>query len=173
MSARCVLIRNDRAGGFSLIELTVGIGIMAIILVMLMPSIRTYLVDTRIRTAAQAYYDGAQMARSEALRRNGNVALTLTDSNQGWKVTAGTTDLTVKPPESANTLTVNSTVTTVTFDSQGLASAANTINFLPGSETGCIKQGGSQRCLDVIVSRGGQIRICDPSVSTAGDNRKC
>ena len=62
MSARCVLIRNDRAGGFSLIELTVGIGIMAIILVMLMPSIRTYLVDTRIRTAAQAYYDGAQMA---------------------------------------------------------------------------------------------------------------
>ena len=54
MSARCVLIRNDRAGGFSLIELTVGIGIMAIILVMLMPSIRTYLVDTRIRTAAQA-----------------------------------------------------------------------------------------------------------------------
>ena len=32
MSARCVLVRKDRSGGFSLIELTVAIGIMAIIL---------------------------------------------------------------------------------------------------------------------------------------------
>ena len=42
-----------------------------------MPSINTYLLDTRIRVTAQSYYDGAQLARTEALRRNADVVITV------------------------------------------------------------------------------------------------
>jgi type IV fimbrial biogenesis protein FimT len=171
--------KKHSSQGFTIIELLVGIGITAFLLMMTMPGINRYLVDTKIRAAAQAFYDGAQLARSEALRRNLDVAISLMDSNQGWAVSyvpapnADAITLSSKSPESASTLTITAGATGVTFNSQGFASVANTVQFASGDSATCVANGGAQRCLNVIVSRGGQVRICDPSVSAAGDNRKC
>ena len=172
MSGRS-LIQIRRTRGFTLIELMVGLGITAFLLMMVMPSIKVYLLDTKIRVAAQSYYDGAQMARSEALRRNSPVNITLNNSNQGWAVTVGGTTVASKSAEAASILTIQATETTVTFDAEGMASKDNTVQFLPGSAGTCLVANGSQRCMNVLVSTGGQVRICDPSVSTSGDNRKC
>lgn len=38
---------------------------------------------------------------------------------------------------------------------------------------GCVADSGVARCLRVIVSPGGQIRMCDPSLSLASDPRGC
>lgn len=166
--------RRGRARGFTLIELMVGMGITAFLLMMVMPSIQAYLLDTKIRVAAQAYYDGAQLARSEALRRNQSVVLTLSDSNRAWDVTVGSVNVATKSAEAAATLTVGATVSAVTFNGLGEASESNVVTFQPGAGgSACLAGNGSQRCLNVLVSPGGQIRICDPSISTAGDNRKC
>jgi len=167
-----VAITPRRAHGFTLLELLVGIGIIAFLLLMAMPGIQVYLLDTKIRAAAQAYYDGAQQARSEALRRNADVTLSLTNSNQGWSIAAGGIGIALKAPESAAKLTVTASTTDVTFNGLGNASAANTVKFMPGDSSQCLAS-GPQRCLQVQVSQGGQVRLCDPSITTDGDNRKC
>lgn len=42
----------------------------------------------------------------------------------------------------------------------------------PGAGT-CVADGGEMRCLSVRVTTTGQIRMCDPAVTTAGDPRAC
>lgn len=37
----------------------------------------------------------------------------------------------------------------------------------------CVVDGGEMRCLRIVVSSGGQIRMCDPAVSASGDPRAC
>lgn len=37
----------------------------------------------------------------------------------------------------------------------------------------CVANGGPMRCLAILLSAGGQIKMCDPAVLTAGDTRKC
>ncbi|TDS76708.1 GspH/FimT family pseudopilin [Comamonas sp. JUb58] len=161
-----------RAEGFTLLELLVGIGIIAFLLLMVMPSIRVYLLDTKIRAAAQAYYDGAQQARAEALRRNSDVTISLSDSNRAWSIVTGGTTIASKPAESAALLSITASVADVTFNGLGNASAANTVQFMPGDTAQCLAS-GPQRCLNILVSQGGQVRLCDPTVTTDGDNRKC
>ncbi len=41
------------------------------------------------------------------------------------------------------------------------------------SDQGCVASGGSLRCLRININTGGQPRMCDPSVSSAADPRKC
>lgn len=171
-------LRSDTRG-FSLIELLVALAIMSVVLMMVMPNVKTYLLDVKISTAVQSFIDGAQLARTEALRRNVPVTLALTNENRGWAVQTGATGAAVtiasKPAESASVLTVTPDKTSITFNSQGLTTetAAVTIKFTPLDANACKKEGGVQRCLNVVVSRGGQVRMCDPAIDTSGDNRKC
>ncbi|MCC6472780.1 MAG: hypothetical protein IT514_03450, partial [Burkholderiales bacterium] len=37
----------------------------------------------------------------------------------------------------------------------------------------CAADGGPMRCLNVLVSPGGQIKMCDPAVAATGDTRRC
>lgn len=158
--------------GFTLIELMVGLALTVFLLLMAMPSASVYILDSKIRTVAQAYYDGAQMARAEALRRNANVALGLTDSGLGWKLMVGEIEIASKPAESATAVTVETEQETVTFDSLGRTSEAIAVSF-KSTNAACLEDSGTQRCLSVVISPGGQVRMCDPAVSTDGDNRKC
>lgn len=172
MSRNSMAMREPERG-FTLIELMVGLGIMAFLLLMAMPGIQGQLMDTKIRVAAQSYHDGAQMARSEALRRTQDVNLSLSDSNRAWDVAVGGTTVASKSAEAASTLTVQASASLVTFNSRGEASANNMVDFMPANADSCLASGGSRRCLRVLISTGGQVRLCDPTVSADGDNRKC
>lgn len=66
--------------GVSLIELMIGIVIMAILLAAGMPTFGRWLQDTQVRTAAESIQNGLQTARNEAVRRNTNVRFNLTSS---------------------------------------------------------------------------------------------
>lgn len=69
-----------RLAGFSLVELLIAIALIGILLALGLPQFNTYVVNSRIRAAAQSFNSGLQLARAEAVRRNANVDFVLTDA---------------------------------------------------------------------------------------------
>ena len=63
--------------GFSLIELLVTITVLALILSVAMPTLGTWMDNTRIRNTAEALQNGLQTARNEAVRRNQSISFYL------------------------------------------------------------------------------------------------
>jgi type IV fimbrial biogenesis protein FimT len=69
-----------RQRGVSLVELMLGLAILAILLFMGVPAFTDTLQNYQIRTAAESTVNGLQMARNEALRRNMSVRFQLVNS---------------------------------------------------------------------------------------------
>lgn len=180
------------ARGVSLIELIVGLCITAILFAIALPNFSIWLQGSRIRTAAEAIQNGLQLTRGEAVRRNTYVHFYLVDgltgscnvlvSGTSWIV--GLDDPTgacnTAPSEvgavrifqarsglegSLNVL-VNADQASITFNGVGrvtpVPGADININ-ITANQGGCIATGGTIRCLRVVVSSGGQIRLCDPA----------
>lgn len=70
----------DRQGGFSLIELMIGITIVSLLMAMGVPAFNLWIQNTQTRSAAESILNGLQIARSEAVRRNTTVRFSLTDA---------------------------------------------------------------------------------------------
>lgn len=66
--------------GFTIVELLIGITIMATLMALAMPDFSLWMQNSRIRTAAEALQNGVQLARAEAVRRNAPVLFQLTTS---------------------------------------------------------------------------------------------
>jgi type IV fimbrial biogenesis protein FimT len=64
----------------SLIELMIGIAIVAILFVLAAPSFSQWIQQAQIRTGAEAIQNGLMLARAEAVRRNAAVRFQLTDT---------------------------------------------------------------------------------------------
>jgi type IV fimbrial biogenesis protein FimT len=67
--------------GFTLIETMVSLVIIALMVMIALPSMTTYFQNSKIGTATQAYATGMQVARAEAIRRNLPVEFMLTDTD--------------------------------------------------------------------------------------------
>jgi type IV fimbrial biogenesis protein FimT len=65
----------------------------------------------------------------------------------------------------------------VVFNAFGRATeidpASNAVFEIKGSTGGCGTGAGDVRCLNVVVTPAGSIKMCDPAVTAAGDSRKC
>lgn len=191
----------------TLIELMVGLTLVAIVMALGMPSFSSGMQNRQIRTAAEAIQNGLVYARTEALRRNRVVEFELRNPN-GWRVGCNPVDTTLIDGEEACPATVQSrealegsmnaavaTVETVaaTGAVAGAPVFAGTLRFTPlgrvavgtlpagnlatfqvTNPTGgtCAAGGGEMRCLSVVVTAAGQVRMCDPAVA-AGDPRAC
>ena len=64
--------------GFSLIELIIGLVIVASLLMMAGPTYSTHVRNTQVRAAAESILNGLQLARAEAIRRNTYIRFQLT-----------------------------------------------------------------------------------------------
>jgi len=69
-----------RTGGITLVELMVGLAIISCLLLVGMPSFTSWIQDLQVRGAAESIQSGLLLARSEAIRRNHPVQLTLADA---------------------------------------------------------------------------------------------
>ena len=80
------MIAADRyRSGFSLIELMVAIAILAISLRIAVPSLQSWIENTRVRSTAESIMAGFQIAKNEALRRNAPVRISL-NTDTSWLV---------------------------------------------------------------------------------------
>ncbi len=84
-----MLTRRAIPQGFSLIELMLGISILAILMTFAFPSYKAWLQNTRVKTTAASIVNGLQIARSEAVRRNASVQFVLGANPDGTKPCLG------------------------------------------------------------------------------------
>ena len=179
-----MLKRGTAKRGFTLIEILISITVLGIILMLGLPSFASWLQNQQLRAASEGLLNGLQTARAEAIRRNLLVQIVVAPPGTGWSVTEAVSGAAIQTrvkeegsPNAVLGVTPN-TATTVTFTSLGSV-AAN----LDGSPTagqfdiknpagGSCQTAGPMRCLRVVVSGGGSLRMCDPIVSLP-DPRGC
>lgn len=193
--------------GFSLIELMIGLAIVALVLMVALPSFTIFLQNAQIRNAAESTLSGLNLARTEAVRRNTLVRFqfvsdltagcVLSTTSLAWAVSladpTGLCDQTVgstAAPQliqtrSATEGTKNVAVTvtggsTAIFTGLGRLQGAGITQIDISNTTGTcehLSASGKMRCLRIVVSSGGQARMCDPKVAVpvppAIDPRAC
>lgn len=195
--------------GFSLIELIVGMAVLALLMALGMPQYATFVSNARLRTTAEGINNGLNLARAEAVKRNTRVELLFTDEEPieglvntvasvvdapNWMVRAWVPSTNSYEfidgklgaegsGKSEGTGVVVTTVTggvytgIVTFTGFGALNTAQPISFQVTYPTAgtcdTVATPGPLRCLNVTVTPGGQVRICDPKVTDTKDTRAC
>ena len=103
-------VHSQTEAGFTAIELLVTVSVVAILAALAAPSFKPLIDRWRVRDALESMQSTLYLARSEAIKRGGGIAIDATGGwDQGWKVThtsnAITTDLKVStaPPRIAAT----------------------------------------------------------------------
>ena len=98
--------RNQRLRGFTLVEMLVALSILAVLLALAAPSFTEASLPSKLRSTANSLVGAAQLARSEAIKRDAVVTLCVsTDGatcgvgnwSQGWIVLSGATVLQSEP----------------------------------------------------------------------------
>jgi len=74
------VLRPVRGQGWTLVELVVGMSIIAILAAVGLPAMGTFLQNSKLASAAASYYSGIQLARTEAIRRNVETQFVLTNT---------------------------------------------------------------------------------------------
>jgi type IV fimbrial biogenesis protein FimT len=225
--------------GMSVIELMIGVAILTFLLFLGVPAFQNFLMNTKVKNAAENVQIGLQLARVEAVRRNVNVRFSLvSDLTSACTIQSGIFPLSPTPPSWVVSLDdpagacnaapsdtaapriiqkwnaaegaagvpwmISTSITTTggggpvstlaQLEFNGLGRLARPVamagpnpgvgiislqvnNLAVGAPFGCYgSAGGGEkniRCLDVRVTNGGQVRMCDPYVTDAADPRFC
>lgn len=174
-------------GGFTIIELMVVITLVGMLLALGFPSMYAWLQSNQIRNAAESVQSGLQLAKAEAVRRNTAVQFSLTSLSAtgapDWTVGCVTpaTDCPAEiqkytAKEGAAAAQAASTLAVIGFSGVGritpVPAAAITVDLTNPNGGTCAASGGQMRCLRILVSAGGQIRMCDPALP-ASNARGC
>jgi type IV fimbrial biogenesis protein FimT len=195
-------LNGGRDRGFTLIELMIAISLLAILMFLGVPSFSTYIQNAKLRGAAENFYAGMQQARAEAVRRNAQVQIILTNDNPvigntnsaalsntgaNWMIrrldpTTGQYAFiegkfgTEGSGNTGNAAQITGTVSSVTYNGFGTTVGGGGSFAITNPNGGTCAPAGKMRCLNVVVSNGGQARLCDPAVdpvANPGDTRAC
>ena len=136
--------------GFTLIELMVVVSILAIILTAAAPSFRAFLEGQQVKALAYDLTTDLLLARSEALKRNVNVAIARSgaDWSGGWTTaTAATNERISTRNASAHTVAISGAPAAITFDVNGrVSSPAAEVRITIGSGS------AASRCVELGLS---------------------
>jgi type IV fimbrial biogenesis protein FimT len=179
---RELLMRTRFSAGMSLIELLIGLVIVGVLLALGVPSFAAWMQNVQVRNAAESISNGLQLARATAVQRNKSVTFTMNGPDSSWSVSINSPSATEpalvqsrSAAEGTPNAVIATTAPTITFDGLGKTNlpVAATIQVTNPTGGACGTGIGNMRCLNLTVAVGGQIKMCDPQVATAGDSRKC
>jgi type IV fimbrial biogenesis protein FimT len=183
--------------------MVVALAITTVLLATGVPSLLTWIQSAQIRTTAEAIENGLQLARAEALRRNALVHFQFTSTldnhcalstaSGNWVVSrdvptgacGNAASETVAPriiqarpaSEGGANAVVAAGQDTVSFNGLGVVkptpAGSISINISNPRGGACASEGGPMRCLRVVVSPWGQVRLCDPALTESHDPQGC
>lgn len=132
-------IGGGRIGGFTLVELMVAVFVAAILLMIAIPNFRSMMASSQLRSAADEVYSAVSMARTEAIKRNGDTQLCGSPQSANGTGTLGTRCSTLTAgavvaasssvairsgmPDLKAPLQLDGGMTALRFDSSGIAHA--------------------------------------------------
>jgi type IV fimbrial biogenesis protein FimT len=73
--------RLKAASGFTLIEMSIALTIFGILVAATLPTMRTWIMNAKVRATADALQNGVRLAQAESLRRSRQVVFALTNSS--------------------------------------------------------------------------------------------
>ncbi len=174
--------------GFSLIELMIVVSILGITAALAAPSFASWIADTKTRPIAEAIQNGVRLAQGEAVKRSVRVQFVLTDNAPiaaGVAASATGKNWVIQTMQRANPGTVDeflqgASLGSVSSTSLVTASAA-VVTFnsfgrveVPAQDvTYALTNPKGSRSLNVIVSRSGSVRMCDPASNGTGNQLAC
>ncbi len=172
-----MLTTRHNQSGTTLIELLIGLVVFGILIAVAMPAASSWTQSAKIRNAAEAIQNGLQLAVANAVSLNDQVQFRLqAPGDSTWVVGCATPSprcpaaiqahsgpSATVGPGAPNTVTV-SPVTTITFNGFGRVTppGASAVFAVQNPTGGSCLPGGSMRCLNVVVSPSGEVRMCDP-----------
>ena len=142
------------ASGFTLVELMVSLAVLAIGLSLATPPFQKLIASQRVKNASFDLYSALNYARSEAVKRNGNIsvkagALSNGSWASGWRIDDGTTILRSWGATSSLSVSEASSLATVTYGVDGrLTTVAPRLQVAPAVSL----SGVSGRCVRVDLS---------------------
>lgn len=155
-----------RQMGFTLIELMVALAVLAVLLGVAVPSFSEFSLGSKLRSHGTSLVASAQLARSEAIKRNAVVQLCVSSDGsscgsggwqQGWIVLApGNTVIHAQAALASDYV--------VTAVKKGTTTAVNTLNFQPS--------GIGLRLNSETSTATAEFRICRATTSTGKQERK-
>lgn len=152
-----------RGRGFSLVELMMGIAVMAVVLAFAIPAGRDMIVNQRLKSAAADLHFSLVFARSEAIKRHATVTITAAAGNweDGWTITDNNGN-TLRSQDGYESLADNDAAAvaaaranqqapaSIAFRGSGrLSGSANEVQFFPADATLTTP---AMRCVSVTLS---------------------
>ncbi len=175
-----MLSHVPRQRGVTLIEMLIGIAVLALLFGIALPSFREWMQNTQIRNAADALGNGLQVARGHAVARNVAVQFQLQGGN-AWRVTEVATGVAVQSwsaQEGAQNTAIAAlpaTADTVTFGAMGrvIPNTDGSASLTALNVTAASGITGATRPMRITIGQAGSTRLCDPSLGNAADPRSC
>lgn len=180
-----MLTLPSRRRGLTLVEALIGLVILGMLVALAVPSFQEWIRNSQIRNAADAMNNGLQVARAEAISRNGLVQFRFDATAFGWQVwdLAGNVQIRAwTPQQGARNAKVTATGgNMVTFNGLGRVVPNPVVSPAPTAEptlttldvTVSAGSTSATRALRVTIGPAGNARMCDPAVTTSGDPRGC
>jgi type IV fimbrial biogenesis protein FimT len=170
--------------GFSLIELMVTISVAAILMTVALPSLTNWIQNTKVRSTAEALQNGMRLAKTVAVRRSRLVDFRLTavtppakdaatsKTGNNWYVQENGVLLAADASDPSSSYVQGSSLAGANAN----VAVAGDVDILTFTSLGRLNNTGKapyiftisnagDRPLWIVVTQGGQIRMCDPNIT--------